>query len=194
MAYARQGRKASEPWSTDPRRGAAYAGDRKRHAERQVLDRLPEGGISDQAPARNLARRVHPAMGVARRSPLTSFTAAIKLAGWLARSEPAGDRLHPARQRAVRRRGADLPGNRQAAGRPLLGYRRDSVRASGSLPDQRPRDVGAAGERDGGVSIIRRRGARLSGRCVTPDRVYSAALLTSFTFYLSMLPYEMFVH
>ena len=38
----------------------------------------------------------------------------------LARSEPAGDRRHPAPQRAVRRRIARLPGNRQAAGRDAI--------------------------------------------------------------------------
>ena len=88
--------------------------------------------------------------------PVSARRDGLRSPDGLARTGPAGDRRALAPQRAVlRRRIAGLPGNRQAAGRPVPGDGRDPVRASGNLPNPRPRGAGAARRRHGRVPILR---------------------------------------
>jgi hypothetical protein len=72
----------------------------------------------------------------------------------LAQSDPPATERDLAPQRAVRRLWSGitlLPVDRQAGRWPLPGNRRHAVRASGNLPDARPRGAGAASQRHGGV-------------------------------------------
>ena len=93
-------------------------------------DYVQAESATKRAGARVWHGEVIPPWEVARRTPLTSFTAAITLAGWFGPISTRRDRRDHAPQRAVRRHGPDkLTYLESTKSRPLPRDGRDPLRA-----------------------------------------------------------------